>query len=306
MILVPGPDDEIAVVNRIYRLFVEDGLAEMQIASVLNGEGIPTDLGRPWTRGTVHQVLTNEKYIGNNVYNRVSFKLKKRRVTNPPAMWVRADRAFEAVVEPPLFYAAQGIIRERSRRYSDADMLQHLQRLYQQHGWLSAIIIDEAEGAAGGPGSGAYRCRFGSLLRAYTLVGYTPDRDFRYLEINRRVRELHPRIVAEVVAAMCGSDMGAQSVARRLFRGKLGRCGRAIRAVPAKRDLPERAVVFGTNFVSGKEAHAARPDRLSDQLLCHPLDQDDKQPDGPAEHQRPRHRLADPEMRQSGGSTRSP
>jgi hypothetical protein len=78
-------------------------------------------------------------------------------------------------------------------------MLQHLQRLYEQHGWLSAIIIDEADG---GPGSGAYRCRFGSLLRAYTLVGYTPDRDFRYIEINRRLRELHPRIVAQVVAAM--------------------------------------------------------------------------------------------------------
>ena len=199
VILVPGPADEIATVGRIYRLFVEDGKTETQIAEILNREGTATDLRRPWTRGSVHQVLSNEKYIGNNVYNRVSFKLKKRRVTNPPAMWVRADQAFAAVVEPPLFYAAQGIIRERSRRYSDADMLQHLQRLYAQHGWLSAIIIDEAEG---GPGSGAYRCRFGSLIRAYTLVGYTPNRDFRYIEINRRLRELHPRIVAEVVAAM--------------------------------------------------------------------------------------------------------
>src|SRR5512147_2924897 len=41
VILVPGPDDEIAVVHRIYRLFVEDGLAEIRIAAVLNGEGIP-------------------------------------------------------------------------------------------------------------------------------------------------------------------------------------------------------------------------------------------------------------------------
>jgi hypothetical protein len=47
--------------------------------------------GQPWSRGRVRQVLCNEKYIGNNVYNRVSFKLKKRRVANPPAMWVRAD-----------------------------------------------------------------------------------------------------------------------------------------------------------------------------------------------------------------------
>ena len=46
-------------------------------------------------------------------------------------------------------------------------MLQHLQHLYEQHGWLSAIIIDEAEG---GPGSGAYRCRFGSLIRCSMLA----------------------------------------------------------------------------------------------------------------------------------------
>ena len=30
----------------------------------LNAEGYRTDLDRPWTRGTVHQVLTNEKYLG--------------------------------------------------------------------------------------------------------------------------------------------------------------------------------------------------------------------------------------------------
>ncbi|MCU1527537.1 MAG: recombinase, partial [Frondihabitans sp.] len=56
----------------------------------LNAECAVTDLGRPWTRATVHQVLTNEKYIGNNVFNRVSFKLKQRRVHNPPEKWVRA------------------------------------------------------------------------------------------------------------------------------------------------------------------------------------------------------------------------
>ena len=41
--------------------------SEREIADMLNERGIATDLGRPWTRGTVHQVLTNEKYIGNNV-----------------------------------------------------------------------------------------------------------------------------------------------------------------------------------------------------------------------------------------------
>ena len=85
---------------------------------MLNGEGIAHRLGRPWTRGTVHQVLTNEKYIGNNVYNRISFKLKKKRVVNPPDMWIRADGAFEPIVDPTLFQAAQEIIHERSRRFT--------------------------------------------------------------------------------------------------------------------------------------------------------------------------------------------
>jgi hypothetical protein len=26
---------------------------------------VKTDLARPWTRATIHEVLTNEKYIGN-------------------------------------------------------------------------------------------------------------------------------------------------------------------------------------------------------------------------------------------------
>ncbi len=62
----------------IYSEFIS-GKRESEIAATLNSQGVQTDLGRAWTRGTVHQVLTNEKYIGNNVYNRTSFKLKKKQ-----------------------------------------------------------------------------------------------------------------------------------------------------------------------------------------------------------------------------------
>ncbi len=205
MILVPGPAEEIETVNRIYRLFVEDGRYEAEIAEILNADGLSTDLGRPWTRGVVHQVLSNEKYIGNNVYNRVSFKLKRKRVVNPPEMWVRAEGAFECIVDVSLFYAAQGIIRERARRYSDDDMLGLLKRLYERRGWLSGLIIDETEDM---PSSGAYQCRFGSLLRAYQLVGYTPERDYRYVEINKRLRRLFPEVVEGAMREM--RDLGAE------------------------------------------------------------------------------------------------
>ena len=52
------------------------------------------------------------------------------------------------------------------------------------------------------PSSSAYRQRFGSLARAYQLVDYLPDRDFAYVEINRRLRRLHPEIIAQVVQAL--------------------------------------------------------------------------------------------------------
>lgn len=194
VILMPGPDEEIATVNQIYRWFVDDNLHEHEIADRLNRQGVRTDLGRDWTRATVREVLSNEKYIGNNIYNRRSFKLKKIRVVNRPEMWIRKDGAFDAIVSPELFYTAQGILRARAHRFSDEELIEKLRRLFQQHGYLSGLIIDEAEGL---PSSAAYAHRFGSLLRAYQTVGFTPDRDYQYLEINQFLRRLHPETIAE-------------------------------------------------------------------------------------------------------------
>jgi hypothetical protein len=199
VILVPGPADEVATVRRVYRLFVDEHRPEREIAEFLNHEEIATDLGRPWTRGTVHQLLTNEKYIGHNVFNRVSFKLKSKRVRNPENLWIRADSVYEPIVDPALFARARAIIEERSYRLSDAEMLDLLKRLFDRVGGLSGLTIDEQDDM---PSSSTYRSRFGSLIRAYGLVGYRPYRDYRYIEINRALRQLHPKVMATVIAEL--------------------------------------------------------------------------------------------------------
>ena len=196
VVLVPGPDEEIQVVRWIYEQFTTLAKREAEIAADLNARGLRTDLDRSWSRGTVHQILTNEKYIGNNVYNRTSFKLKKKHVRNTPEMWVRSDNAFEPVVSQEAFFVARGIIQERARRLSDEEMLTLLKNLAHQHATLSGQIIDSAEGL---PPSGVYRSRFGSLLRAYRLAGFEPDRDYRYVEINRDLRSLYPQLIADIV-----------------------------------------------------------------------------------------------------------
>ncbi len=197
VILTPGPPEEVEVVRRLYRMFVVQRRRESEIAAALNAEGLVTDHGRPWTRGVVHQVLTNEKYIGNNVYNRRSFKLKAKRVVNTPDMWVRAEGAFEGIVEPDFFEAAQRIIRERSQRFTNQELLDQLTSLLAQKGWLSGLVIDEIEDM---PSSSTFRHRFGSLLRAYELIGYSTGRDYRYIETNRVLREMHPGVVDQVIA----------------------------------------------------------------------------------------------------------
>jgi DNA invertase Pin-like site-specific DNA recombinase len=205
IVLVPGPAEEQDTVRWIYCTFVEDGKLEREIADLLNSRGIRTDLGRPWTRGVVHQILINEKYIGNNVWNRASFKLKRKRIHNNPEMWIRADGVFEPIVDRQLFDAAQVIIRQRAHRFSNEELLDILRGLFKANGYLSGLIIDELDR---GPSSSAYSGRFGSLLRAYELVGFTPDRDYQYIEINRTLRRMFPHIVADTVAGI--ASVGGQ------------------------------------------------------------------------------------------------
>lgn len=196
VVLAAGPAWEVDIVRRMFQRFTEAGESEREIAEELNREGILSDLGRPWTRAAVHQVLTNPKYVGSNVYNRRSFKLKRKRVRNPPEMWVMKPGAFEPIVTQEVFERALAIIEERHRQYSDDDMLARLRNLLSRVGRLSGFIIDEADDM---PSSSAYAARFGSLPRAYSLIGWSSGRDYSYLETNRKIRAQHGPLVRQIV-----------------------------------------------------------------------------------------------------------
>ena len=192
VILMPGPEDEVAIVNQMYGWIVNDDLQISEIVNRLNQRNILTDNDREWTNATVKQVLSNEKYIGNNVYNRRSFKLKRKHVDNPPDMWIRKEGAFDGIVPLDIFMQAQEVLTERSRRYSDDEILEHLKALYAECGYLNGMVINQA---ANLPGASTIASRFGSLHRAYELVGYHTHRSTDHVEINRRLRQLHPEII---------------------------------------------------------------------------------------------------------------
>ena len=196
VILVPGPADEVANVRWMYEAFSQDGNTEREIATDLNARGILTDFERPWTRGTVHEILTNEKYVGNNVYHRTSFKLKNKHVQNPKEKWIRAESAFEGIIDIKTFQAVQAIILARSLKLTDDEMLDRLREVLKRHGRISGLLIDEHEDL---PSSSAFQHRFGSLITAYRLIGYDPGIDYSFIEVNRELRRQYPVIVADAI-----------------------------------------------------------------------------------------------------------
>jgi len=127
---------------------------------------------------------------------------------NSPDEWIRRDGAFTAIVPVERFLEVQAVIADRCSHLDEGQMLSMLTQLLDKYGALSGLIIDEEDGL---PSSSAYRNRFGSLMNAYQLVGFTPRRDYAYLEINRALRRMHPEVLAEVSAGI----VSAGGVSRR-------------------------------------------------------------------------------------------
>ena len=207
VILIPGPKNEIKIVNRIYDLFIDSNVPEFIIAERLNEQSIPAENGTLWTRAKIHQILTNEKYIGNNIYNKTSSKLKSRLVKNPKHEWVRCDKAYKPIISKKKYNKAQEIIQLRSIHLTNEDLLEKLKQKLESNGKLSGFIIDEDDT---GPSSSVYRTRFGGLLRAYTLIGYKPEHDYSYLKINEALRSFYSEIIedfkGEILKSNCHID----------------------------------------------------------------------------------------------------
>ena len=97
---------------------------------------------------------------------------KEHHVENPPEMWIRKEGAFEAIVPIEMFMTAQEIITARSAKMSDEELAGALRRLYAEHGQISGVLIDQSDAL---PSATWYRTRFGSLRRAYALIGYQDE-----------------------------------------------------------------------------------------------------------------------------------
>jgi DNA invertase Pin-like site-specific DNA recombinase len=218
----PGPLREQRVVAQIFREYVVRRRSQASIARLLNNERVPNHRGTPWSEGMIRNILGNEAYIGNSVYNRKSFRLKQVMKKNPPELWIRATGLFEPIVDKSIFNKAQALLKEQYVRLSDEQLLKKLREALAVNGKLSVSIMAAMDGV---PSAALYAYRFGSLREAFRRVGYVnSERDFDYLdarqqsdtELSRQASVLATRIRALGAAAIFDAETKVMTVDGRL------------------------------------------------------------------------------------------
>ncbi|HAX2114757.1 TPA: recombinase family protein, partial [Escherichia coli] len=130
-------------------------------------------------------------------------KLKSRLVKNPKNEWVRCDKAYKPIISKKKYNKAQEIIQLRSVHLTNEELLEKLKQKLETNGKLSGFIIDEDDT---GPSSSVYRTRFGGLLRAYTLIGYKPEHDYSYIQINEALRSFYSGIIEDFKGGIIKSN----------------------------------------------------------------------------------------------------
>lgn len=182
-----GPAHEVAVVRRIYKWYVTDGLGDTAIAARLNELSVPSESMRPWTAWLVRGILTNEKYLGNLVFNRRSFKLSRDIVHNAADEWIRRDSLFPSLISRSIFERAAKIRRQRRDGPTDEELLEMLRLVYEKNGRITSSLITEFPGI---PNAKFFGIRFGSLLHAYARAGIEGTTGFDFVETRRAVRRM--------------------------------------------------------------------------------------------------------------------
>lgn len=194
----PGDPVEVAVVKWIFERFLEVR-SETVIAWELNQKGLVSSTGAAWTRAAVGTVLRNESYIGNLIFNRKSQKLRQAAVKNPPDQWIRSEGCIEPLIDRELFFSVRKIIEERRVDLSEEEMLVRLRKTLLKEGRLTPTIINRTPGL---PCSATCRTHFGNFRNLYRLLGYTPKRNYEFLDARPVWSELRSKLVKQAAAAI--------------------------------------------------------------------------------------------------------
>ena len=103
-------EEQAETVRRIYGLFLQ-GRSPHAIAKLLTAEGIPSPGGKEvWSSSTVKSILTNEKYKGDALLQKVytvDFLTKQKKVNEGEVPQYYVENNHQAIISPSVFEEAQ-------------------------------------------------------------------------------------------------------------------------------------------------------------------------------------------------------
>jgi hypothetical protein len=175
VIVIPGPSEELAVIRRIFSLYVRNQSIP-EIVKHLANEGIKGNGDRPLSWRTVRAILSHELCIGQMTYNVTTRRLQGRKLKNPEELRTRFS-AFEPIVPVTQFRKAQvRLARSANPHWDKEAMVASSKLLLAQKGELSQTLLDRSKDA---PCAETVVKYFGSLETAYAEVGYCPTTERR-------------------------------------------------------------------------------------------------------------------------------
>lgn len=211
---VLGPQSEVAVVQWVYAMYLDEHMYDTAIAGRLNAEGLKNACDRSWSSHNVKQILTNEKYAGTLVFNRSTQRLSSSRRPNDRDKWIRQENAFDAIVSHARFAAARAERKRRNRVWSDEEMLDGLRAILVEHGTVSAALID----ASALPPAKSYVFRFNTLVAAMEAAGVSGPSLPRTIITRFRLRCLTADMLAEIQRCAKLGGIDQTRLGRRTFR----------------------------------------------------------------------------------------
>lgn len=136
--LVIDPE-QAEIVRRIYREYLE-GASFLQIKRSLEADGIPNGARHlKWHESNIHQILTNEKYIGDALLQKtytVSILDKKRAANNGEMPKYYVEGSHEAIIDRDVFMKVKAEIARRANLNPDGK-----RRVYSSKYALSGMVF---------------------------------------------------------------------------------------------------------------------------------------------------------------------
>jgi len=211
---VHGPNEEVAVVRRIFDMCTNKQMPDMRIAAVLNAEGLKNQYGRAWSAHNVKAILTNEKYVGTLIFNRSTQRLRSSRRPNDLHKWIRVEDAFPGIVSKEMFNRTKQVRLHRGKHWTDDEMLDGLREILVENGKVSADLIDKSDL----PSAKSYALRFRGLVAAYEAAGVSGPSLSRATITRYRLRCVTKDMVIELERCARRANAQIEKVTTRTYR----------------------------------------------------------------------------------------